>query len=84
MGIEWLLLGGVGLATQLGQVSLTRGLQSEPAGRATAISYFQVVLAAGWGVLFFAEVPDAWTLAGALLILLGTVAAVRSGARTKG
>ncbi|MFP6578811.1 MAG: DMT family transporter [Myxococcota bacterium] len=84
VGIEWLLLGGVGLATQLGQVSLTWGLQSEPAGRATAISYFQVVLAAGWGVLFFAEVPDAWTLAGALLILLGTVAAVRSGARTKG
>jgi drug/metabolite transporter (DMT)-like permease len=26
-----------------------------------------------WGVIFFAEVPSAWTLAGAALIVGGTV-----------
>lgn len=78
-GSEWLMLLGVGVFTQLGQVSITRGLQSEPAGRATAISYVQVLLAGVWGFFFFAEVPDGWTAAGALLILGGTVMAVRSG-----
>lgn len=78
-GIEWLLLLGVGVATQLGQVALTRGMQHEPAGRATALSYLQVAFAVIWGALFFGEVPDEWTLVGALLILAGTaVAAFRA------
>lgn len=80
-GADWLLLLGVGVFTQLGQVSLTRGLLSEPAGRATAIAYVQVLLAALWGYLFFSEIPDTWTGAGALLILGGTVLVVRSGRR---
>ncbi len=83
-GEEWLLLLGVGVFTQLGQVSITRGLLSEPAGRATAIGYVQVLLAAAWGYLFFSEAPDAFTGAGALLILGGTVLAVRSGSREAG
>ena len=78
-GFEWLLLLGVGVFTQIGQVSLTHGLRSEPAGRATAMSYLQVLLAAGWGVLFFGEIPDTWMLAGAVLILGGTLCAVRAG-----
>ena len=76
---EWLLLLGVGVATQLGQVALTRGMQHEPAGRATALSYLQVAFAALWGALFFGELPDAWTLFGALLILGGTALAAFRG-----
>lgn len=78
---DWLLLLGVGIFTQIGQLAITRGLLSEPAGRATAIAYVQVVLAAVWGFLFFSEIPDGWTGAGAVLILGGTVLAVRSGSR---
>lgn len=74
-GIEWLLLLGVGVATQLGQVALTHGMRHEPAGRATALSYLQVAFAALWGALFFGELPDAWTALGALLILGGTALA---------
>lgn len=73
-GREALALLGIGVATQLAQVYLTRGLASESAGKATAITYVQVVLAVLWGLLFFAEVPDAWTLVGAGLILGGTLA----------
>ena len=80
-GEEWLLLLGVGVFTQFGQISITRGLLSEPAGRATAIAYVQVLFAAFWGYLFFSEIPNAFTGAGALLILGGTVLAVRSGSR---
>ena len=70
-GVEWLLLLAVGVLAQIGQVALTRGLRTETAGRATALSYLQVAFAAGWGVLCFAEVPDRWTVAGGLLVLAG-------------
>lgn len=73
---EWLVLLGVGVTTQIAQVYMTRGLQLEPAGRATAVGYLQIVFAALWGVLFFGEHPDGWSIAGAVLIVGGTLALV--------
>jgi drug/metabolite transporter (DMT)-like permease len=77
---EWLVLAGIGITTQGAQVCLTRGLTLERAGRASAVGYLQVVLAVLWGMLFFGEVPGLTTLAGAALIIVGTllVAADRS------
>jgi drug/metabolite transporter (DMT)-like permease len=72
--IEWLILLGIGLSTYGGQVLFTRGLALEPAGRATAIAYVQIVFAALWSTLFFGERPDAWTAAGALLVVGSTFA----------
>ena len=69
----WLLLLGVGVTTQIAQVFMTEGLHREPAGRATAISYLQVVFAALWGALVLAEVPDVWTLAGGLMVCAGVL-----------
>jgi drug/metabolite transporter (DMT)-like permease len=83
---EWLILVGVGFATQGGQVWLTRGMQELSATRATALTYMQVVFSIAWGALFFAEVPDAETLAGALLVVSGAfllgVTRVRGDAAT--
>lgn len=70
---EWLVLIAVGVTTQLGQIYLTRGLRREPAGRATAVAYLQVVFAAILGALFFREMPDAWVLTGAALIIGSTL-----------
>ncbi|MBW3628458.1 MAG: DMT family transporter [Gemmatimonadetes bacterium] len=70
---EWLLLLGIGMAAQAGQVYLTRGLQLEPAGRATGAAYMQVVFAAIWGGVFFRELPDAWVILGASIILGSTL-----------
>ncbi len=82
---EWLVLLGVGVATQLGQISITHGLRLERAGRATATAYLQIVFAALWGVVFFAEVPDWATFLGAALIVGSTVALARRPApRTAG
>lgn len=75
--VEWLALAGIGVITQLAQVFMTKGLRLEPAGRAMAVGYMQIVFAAAWGMLFFAEFPDAWGLAGALLIVLGTFGIAR-------
>ena len=68
---EWLLLVGLGVATQIAQVFMTRGLQLEAAGRATAVGYAQIVFATTWGVLFLGQVPHLGTLGGASLVILG-------------
>ena len=71
--LEWLVLLGVGASTQVAQVYMTRGLQLEPAGRATAVGYLQVAFAAAWGILVFGDRPTGWTLAGAAVIVASTV-----------
>jgi drug/metabolite transporter (DMT)-like permease len=76
--LELLWLLGVGLFTQLGQVTLTRGLVGLPAAQATAISYAQVGFAGLWGWLIFGEVVDGWTLAGAALVLAATLISLSS------
>lgn len=76
---EWLVLLGIGVTTQLGQIALTHGLRLERAGRATATAYLQIVFAALWGILFFAELPDWGTFLGAALIVGSTLALARRG-----
>lgn len=77
IGWEWPMLAGLGLVTFIAQVAMTRGLSLEPAGRATSISYLQVVFAFVWGMLIFREFPNALSIAGALLILASTVGVAR-------
>lgn len=77
-GIEWVLLLAIGVATQIGQVSLTRGLATLPAAHGTALSYLQVVFAAVWGALFFGERPDGWSLTGGGLVIASALWLARS------
>ena len=79
--IDWLLLIAIGATTQIGQVYLTQGLAIERAGRATSIGYLQVAFAMIWQLLVFGDVPTPWTLAGASLILGGTLAVAQVTAR---
>jgi drug/metabolite transporter (DMT)-like permease len=71
--IDWLLLVAIGAATQVGQVFLTMGLAIERAGRATTIGYLQVAFAMIWQLAVFGQAPTPWTIAGASLILGGTL-----------
>ena len=71
--IGWLTLLGVGCFTQLGQISLTKAMQTDSASRATSLSYLQIVFAAGLGWLLFKEVPATATVVGAAFILLGAL-----------
>ena len=72
-----LVLLGVGVTTPLGQVFVTWGFRLERAGRASAVGYLQIVFAALWGWLLFAELPDVWTWVGAAIIVACTLALVR-------
>jgi drug/metabolite transporter (DMT)-like permease len=70
--IVWLGLAGVGITTHVAQLCMTRGLSLEPAGRAMAVGYLQIVFATVWGLLFFSERPDALSAVGAFLIIGST------------
>ncbi len=68
-GIEWILLLGTGITTQVAQTFMTKGLRLETAARATTTGYLQIVFAGAWGVLILHERLSVWTLAGAALIV---------------
>lgn len=63
----------VGIFTQVGQVGLTKAMQTQAAGKATAYSYVQIVLSIILGFIIFKEVPSIWTYIGGLLIISGAV-----------
>jgi drug/metabolite transporter (DMT)-like permease len=63
----------VGIFTQVGQVGLTKAMQSEVATKVTAFSYIQVVFSILFGFIIFSEVPSAWTLSGGALIIIGAL-----------
>jgi drug/metabolite transporter (DMT)-like permease len=81
--VDLLLLVALAAATQVGQVFLTLGLAVESAGRATSINYLQVAFAMLWQLAVFGEFPTAWTMAGASLILGGTLLVAQVRGRTK-
>ncbi|MCG8671432.1 MAG: DMT family transporter [Pseudomonadales bacterium] len=72
-GWEWFGLLMVGVFTQVGQIGLTKSMQTETASRATAFSYMQVIFSAALGWLVFSEFPVIWTWIGGGLILLGAI-----------
>jgi len=72
-GWAWLSLLLVGIATQVGQVGLTKAMQTASASKATSFSYLQIIFAMVLGVIFFDEIPTLWTITGAVFIMLGVV-----------
>jgi drug/metabolite transporter (DMT)-like permease len=77
----WLWLLGIGVSTQFAQVSLTKGLAREAAGKATAVGYLQVAFATVFGALIFGSWPDAWSWTGMVLIVLALLFALLFGTR---
>ena len=69
----WACLIAIGLVTHLGQYFMTRGLAMESAACSSMVGYVQVVFAVFWGALLFAEYPDGLSLAGAAVIMAGTL-----------
>ncbi len=52
----------------LGQMALIRAFSLGEAAMLAPYSYVGLIFAAIWSVIFFAELPDAWTVVGALVI----------------
>ncbi|WP_070971285.1 DMT family transporter [Vibrio sonorensis] len=63
----------VGIFTQVGQYGLTKAMQTQAAGKASAYSYVQILFSALLGVIVFNEVPSLWTYIGGSLIVAGAL-----------
>ena len=63
----------VGIFTQVGQVGLTKALNSADANKATAYAYVQVLFSVFIGWAYFSEVPMTTTVIGGGLIMLGAL-----------
>ncbi|PIE44511.1 MAG: EamA family transporter [Gammaproteobacteria bacterium] len=72
-GRQWIELLCVGIFTQIGQIGLTKSMQTETASRATAFSYLQVVFSVFLGWFVFDEIPVIFTWIGGGFILLGAL-----------
>jgi drug/metabolite transporter (DMT)-like permease len=58
----------VALAGTTGQLALIQAFTKGEAAMLAPYSYTGLAFAAFWGVLFFSEVPDFWTIVGSLVI----------------
>ena len=58
----------IALAGTIGQLALIRAFSQGEAGMLAPYSYTGLAFAAFWGFIFFAEVPDFWTIFGSCVI----------------
>jgi len=63
------LVAGMGLAGALGQIALTRAFQLGEASMIAPLEYTGLVWVIGWDLLFWQQLPDAWTWGGAAIIV---------------
>ena len=68
-GFEWALMTAMGAAGALGHFMLVKAFHSAEASVLAPFTYSQVVAAILWGFLVFGDIPSAWTLAGAGVVI---------------
>jgi drug/metabolite transporter (DMT)-like permease len=70
-GIDWLYLVLLGLITQVAQIYMTKGIQSDFAGNIMTYKYIGVLFAFTYGYFFFGETYSLMSLFGIFLLLSG-------------
>ncbi len=70
---EWLLLAGVGVIGVTGQSLIIKAYRMGEASFVAPFDYAKILFAMVLGFLFFAEVPDLWTLSGAAVIVASSL-----------
>lgn len=71
--LEWLLLFSLGIFGYIGQLYLTKAFQSEETSLIAPLKYLEVIFTILFGVLWFDEIYNFWTLLGIFLILIGLI-----------
>ncbi|MGB1247865.1 MAG: DMT family transporter [Chitinophagales bacterium] len=72
-GWDWLILLGIGIATQIAQVQMTKALQMESIANVSIVRYLTVIYALGFGFFLFKEKYNWLTIVGILLVVAGVV-----------
>jgi drug/metabolite transporter (DMT)-like permease len=68
-GLQWLLLGFIGLVGTIGHFMLIQAHRLAPASVLAPFMYTQIVWMILVGYVFFGDVPDLWTLVGAAIVV---------------
>lgn len=71
---ELIILLGIGIATQIAQVNMTKALQLEEVAKVSIVRYLTVVYAIFIGAVFFKDSYDWITLLGIGLVVVGVIA----------
>ena len=66
----WLLMTLMGLFGGLGHFALIKSLTAAPVAIVAPFSYTNLIWATAYGYLFFGDLPDGWTVFGAIVIVL--------------
>lgn len=80
-GFDWLWLLFVGVFSQIGQVFLTRALQSERVASVAIINYTGLIYAISVGWIIFGEAQGFTALIGMALVVVGVLMSVMYGRR---
>lgn len=81
--ISWLMALAIGVLTAVGMIGFIRGFAVGEASVIGPTEYIRLIFAAGFGLLIFGEVPDGWTIAGALIIVACTSFIARMESRKR-
>ncbi len=81
VGVEWFYALAIGLLTTIGMIGFVRGFAVGEASVIGPMEYVRLIYAAILGYFVFAEIPDPWTAAGALIIVAATTYIARMEAR---
>jgi drug/metabolite transporter (DMT)-like permease len=73
VGIEWVLLLSLGIVGFFAQIFMTKALQIGPAFQIAPLKYAEVVFSVLFGLLFFQELYNFYSLMGVFLIIMGLV-----------
>lgn len=70
---EWLLFLNLGFSGFFLQLFLTLGIQKEKAGRASLVSYTQMIFALLWDIFLYHHMPSLWSFLGMFIIFGSTL-----------
>jgi drug/metabolite transporter (DMT)-like permease len=84
VGIEWLLMAGIGFFTTTGMFCYVRAFGTGEASAVGPAENLRLIYAAVFGFFLFSEIPSIWTVIGATIIVAATYYIARSEARGRG
>ena len=67
--LDWLYMAAVGLLGGIGHFTLIKAFEAAPAAMVAPFSYSSLIWAAFSGLFVFGDLPGAWTVAGAVVIV---------------
>jgi drug/metabolite transporter (DMT)-like permease len=81
--VSWLMALAIGILTAVGMIGFIRGFAVGEASVIGPTEYIRLIFAASFGLLIFGEMPDGWTIAGALIIVACTSFIARMESRKR-